>query len=422
MAYGDALGTAQTESVIRANTLDQMGAPAANVSMNSHRLTTQSPAIVSTDSATVGQMAGNQYAYVVSGCVWTADAPGSTLLASMTSGTVMIKNILLTVAAVTSRTFTASVETYIDLTDNGDGTAAITYTTVANWGISPALVSSGTLLNTVRVGVISSGSSSIASAGIGQGGLGGSGGGTGVGAVTIAGTRPSSTVAAGSNGQTIGSLTSNQLALASTATFVATSGLTSVGHSGGQTYTIKYTGVSSPNLTGMTAGNTLSGAGTVATGDTVQGYCPIGVTDNIGNVIYPVAPYPRLIAHGQNSGATSTLTTAFPISDQITPFVIPAGPSRLVKMTMHFGLLSSSATAGTNITMALYSDNATTPAMQAIAKVPVASDGGLGLDFAGYLRLAPGTYYAQFYLTQGAAGTISFGFSTAPNQLSIQLV
>lgn len=102
----------------------------------------------------------NTFDHVVSGCVWTADAAGSTLLASMTSGVVMLAGKRLTVAAVTSRTFTASKDTYIDISDNGDGTGLIAYdATTANNGASVALVA-----GSMRLGIIVTGAGNIATA------------------------------------------------------------------------------------------------------------------------------------------------------------------------------------------------------------------------------------------------------------------
>lgn len=102
--------------------------------------------------------------YVESGCIWTADAPASTRLASMSSGVVWINGVRLTVAAVTSRTFTASKDVYVDFKDNGDGTAAITYTDNTTDAASPALPSSGTANDTLRNAIVVVGASSIASA------------------------------------------------------------------------------------------------------------------------------------------------------------------------------------------------------------------------------------------------------------------
>lgn len=95
--------------------------------------------------------------FVESGCVWTADSAGSTLNASMSSGVVWISGNRLTVASVSARAFTASKDTYIDLSNNGNGTAAFTYTEVTNNAASPALATGA-----IRIGIIVAGSSSIA--------------------------------------------------------------------------------------------------------------------------------------------------------------------------------------------------------------------------------------------------------------------
>lgn len=97
--------------------------------------------------------------FIESGCVWTADSAGATLNASMTAGFIWISGNRLSVSSVSARTFTASRDTYVDLSDNGDGTAAFTYTTATNNAVSPAL-STGA----IRIAIIVSGSSSIAAA------------------------------------------------------------------------------------------------------------------------------------------------------------------------------------------------------------------------------------------------------------------
>jgi hypothetical protein len=103
---------------------------------------------------------GTWFDYVASGCVWTADAAGSTRLASMTSGVAYINGRRHTVAAVTSRTFTASKDTYIDLLYSVvDNVATPVYTEVANNAASPALAA-----NSIRIGIIVTGVSSIAAA------------------------------------------------------------------------------------------------------------------------------------------------------------------------------------------------------------------------------------------------------------------
>ena len=252
--------------------------------------------ITSTDSANLAQLAGNQYAYVVSGCVWTADAPASTLNGSMTAGTVMIKGILLTVAAVTAHAFTASNDTYIDLADNGDGTATITYTGVANGTTSPALASSGTTYTTCRIAVVVSNASNITStaASINQGNTTFNYPGSGL---------FSRTVSSGSNGNAISTAT---LDLDANTAVPGGGGWAQVAHSGGQTYTIAFTGVTgsgtSTQLTGVTV---ISGTTTllVSTGDTVKGIVPLTGTDMLGNVIYPTRPVPTMIGNGYMVGA-----------------------------------------------------------------------------------------------------------------------
>lgn len=93
--------------------------------------------------------------YVVNGCVITGDSYGSTLYASMSAGQVIINGALIDVDAVANRAFTASKDTYVDVDING----ALTYTEVSNNAASPALTTSR-----VRLGVIVTGASSIASA------------------------------------------------------------------------------------------------------------------------------------------------------------------------------------------------------------------------------------------------------------------
>lgn len=97
--------------------------------------------------------------YVRSGCVWSGDSYASTLNASMTSGYIRISGKTLRVPAVSARAFTASKDTYVDLSDNGDGTAAFTYTANTTNTASPALAA-----NAIRIAIIVAGASSIAAA------------------------------------------------------------------------------------------------------------------------------------------------------------------------------------------------------------------------------------------------------------------
>lgn len=109
---------------------------------------------MSTEVKPVTRFTDDFFDHVASGCVWSGDSYGSTRVASMTAGVVYVSGIRATVSAVTSRTFTASKDTYIDV----DSTGAITYTEVANNAASPSL-SAGN----VRIGIIVTAAGSIAS-------------------------------------------------------------------------------------------------------------------------------------------------------------------------------------------------------------------------------------------------------------------
>jgi hypothetical protein len=101
------------------------------------------------------------YDFIESGCVWSGDAYGSTLNASMTAGVVWLAGKRLTVAAVTARAFTASKDTYVDFSDAGDGTAAINYdNSAANNAASPALTA-----GRLRAAIIVAGGANIANVG-----------------------------------------------------------------------------------------------------------------------------------------------------------------------------------------------------------------------------------------------------------------
>jgi len=95
------------------------------------------------------------YDFVASGLIWTGDSYGSTRVASMTAGVVYINGERVTVSAVTARTFTASKDTYVDVSSTG----ALSYTEVANNAASPSLAA-----NSIRIAIIVTGASSIADA------------------------------------------------------------------------------------------------------------------------------------------------------------------------------------------------------------------------------------------------------------------
>lgn len=94
--------------------------------------------------------------YVQTGAVWSL---GSGLAASMSAGTVWINGIEYAIGVVSSHTFGASTDTYVDYTV-GSG---LVYTAVSNNAASPALAA-----NSVRLVIVVSGSSSISSLNQGQ--------------------------------------------------------------------------------------------------------------------------------------------------------------------------------------------------------------------------------------------------------------
>jgi hypothetical protein len=100
--------------------------------------------------------------------VWSGLGYGSTLTAAMTAATCYINGRRIVLAAIATRTFTASKDTYVDVLDNLDGTGTIVYTEVANNAASPALAA-----NSVRMAIIVTGVANIASAGsVNQGQIG----------------------------------------------------------------------------------------------------------------------------------------------------------------------------------------------------------------------------------------------------------
>lgn len=114
-----------------------------------------------TSISPVTRDAESTFDFVASGCVWTADAVASTRLASMTAGVVYIGGKRIAISAVTSRTFTASKDVYVDV----DNTGTITYTDGTTNAASGALA-----VNSIRLAIIVVGASSIAtSASINQG-------------------------------------------------------------------------------------------------------------------------------------------------------------------------------------------------------------------------------------------------------------
>lgn len=94
--------------------------------------------------------------FVASGCVITADSAGVNKNYSMTAGTVYIGGIPVTVAAVSAQTVAASKDRYIDV----DNTGTLTNTEVNNNAVSPALAA-----NSIRLGIVVAGATTIANVG-----------------------------------------------------------------------------------------------------------------------------------------------------------------------------------------------------------------------------------------------------------------
>lgn len=105
--------------------------------------------------------------YVASGALLAGLGYGSTLTASLASGVVYINGFRQLIAAVATRGYTASKDTYVDALYNASGTATIVYTEQTNNGASPALAA-----NSVRLGIVVTGATNIAAAtSIAQGGF-----------------------------------------------------------------------------------------------------------------------------------------------------------------------------------------------------------------------------------------------------------
>lgn len=122
------------------------------------------PLMFSTAVSPAQRIIDTGFNYIVSGCVWTADAAGSTRAASMTAGVVYVNGKRLTVAAVTAHLFTASKDTYVDFQDNLDGTAKLVYTEATNNAASPAIPNSLVDATNIRNAILITGASNIANA------------------------------------------------------------------------------------------------------------------------------------------------------------------------------------------------------------------------------------------------------------------
>lgn len=101
-------------------------------------------------------LAATTFPFVASGCVWSTV---SGLSGGMTGGTIYYNGTPVTVNSVASHTFTASMDTYIDVDKNGN----ITYQAVSNNSTSPSLTA-----NSIRIAIVITGSSAISFVNIGQ--------------------------------------------------------------------------------------------------------------------------------------------------------------------------------------------------------------------------------------------------------------
>lgn len=401
--------------------LNSFEAPTGPVAMGGFNFTNLEQAIAAGQAPQLGQLDDNSYAHLVSGCVWTVDTPGGALTASMTAGTIRIKGVLLTVAAVTSHPFAINSDTYIDLQDNGDGTANIFYLPVLNNVTSPALHSSGTVQDTLRLAVVITTTTTLTStaASINQGRAGFS---------PASASLQSSTVAAGSNGNNITTTTldvaANSMASAGFALVDTSVDTASFGA------LIQYTG--GGGTTTLTGVIVLSGSGTVATGGAVTGVAICNVADMLGNPICPTTAFPRCIGHkGVNNVISTTATGAHTIGALTVPFVVPPGPDRMVKVIMTVPLLISGAGPATSVTLIAQQAGWTPGATgagsfanvaNARTLISVTSDGN-PLQSSAIVKLAAGNYLATVSINASAsAGTgTSLGFSGAVNLVDVEL-
>jgi hypothetical protein len=100
------------------------------------------------------------YNFVASGLVWTGDNYGGGLTGSMTAGVVYVGGVRVVVGAVAAYAFTASKDTYIDVTSAG----VVTYNAVSNNAASPALAA-----GSIRIAIMVSGATIAAVTSINQG-------------------------------------------------------------------------------------------------------------------------------------------------------------------------------------------------------------------------------------------------------------
>lgn len=134
-----------------ASDLDKM---VANIEYLDTKLITDDQ--MSTEIKPVLRTKENSFDFISSGLVWSGDSYGSTRNASMTAGVLYINGQRMELSAITAHLFTSSKDTYIDVI-NTAGVASVVYTEVNNNAASPSLAA-----NSIRIGIIVTGASSIA--------------------------------------------------------------------------------------------------------------------------------------------------------------------------------------------------------------------------------------------------------------------
>ena len=116
-----------------------------------YNLTTQGSGVVRDNGSSLLGFRSSFANFIATGLAWST---GSGLAGSMTSGNIWINGVEYSVSAISSHTFGASVDTYVDYTA-GTG---IVYNAVSNGAASPSLAA-----NSIRIAKVVTGASSISS-------------------------------------------------------------------------------------------------------------------------------------------------------------------------------------------------------------------------------------------------------------------
>lgn len=128
-------------------------------SLKADSITSEVPFVDAVDPVKRGSEA--LYDFVVpGGAVLAGLGYGSTLTASLSVGVCYINSFRQIIAAIATRTYTASKDTYVDALYNASGTATIVYTEATNNAASPALAA-----NSILLGIVISGAANILNVG-----------------------------------------------------------------------------------------------------------------------------------------------------------------------------------------------------------------------------------------------------------------